>query len=88
MQPADTLSLVPAETSLTLRLDADLLQQVRQMAARQGTTLSVFVAEQLEKLARDDAPYEAARRRALARMKKAKPLGWRKPASRDQLHDR
>ncbi|MCM2258537.1 MAG: BrnA antitoxin family protein [Vicinamibacteria bacterium] len=79
---------MPAKASITLRLDADLLRHVRHVAAKQGTTLSRLVAEQIEKLARDDAFYEPARRAALARMKRAKPLGWRKPASRDELHDR
>jgi hypothetical protein len=76
------------KTNVTLRLDSDLLQEARVLAARQGTSVSRLMAEHLEELVRKDRDYERAERRALARLDKGYDLGWTPPASRDELHER
>ncbi len=76
------------KTNLTLKVDADLVREAKVLAARRGTSVSSLVARQLEELVRRDRSYEAARRRALERLGKARDLGWARPASRDELHER
>lgn len=74
--------------NVTLKLDAGLLREARVLAAKQGSSVSRLVAEQLEALVRGERSYEAARRRALARMAKGCDLGWTPPAERGELHER
>jgi hypothetical protein len=69
-------------------MDVDVIREARVLAARQGTSVSRLLADRLEELVRGDKAYEAARRRAVARMRAARPLGWRKPVSRAELHER
>lgn len=76
------------KANVTLKLDQDLLQEARVLAARRGTSVSRLMAEHLASLVRNDAAYERARTRSLARLEKGFDLGWEKPGSRDELHDR
>ena len=78
----------PMKTNVTLKLDQDLLQEARVLAARRGTSVSRLMADQLASLVRGDAAYEQAKARSLARLEKGFDLGWEKPESRDALHDR
>jgi hypothetical protein len=64
------------------------LREARILAAAEGTSVSRLLAARLEELIRRQKSYEAARRRAVARLRKGSNLGWRKPASRDDLHER
>jgi hypothetical protein len=68
-------------TTITLRIDSDLLHEAGILATKEGTPISAMVATQLEQIVR-------ARRRALARLQKGFPLGWTNPRSRDELHRR
>ena len=74
--------------NITLKVDDDLLREAKVLAAKQGTSVSRLVAEQLEKLVQRDARYDAARRRALKRLATGYDLGWQAPRSRDELHER
>jgi hypothetical protein len=74
--------------NLTLKLDADLIQVAKVEAARRGSSVSALVAEKLEEIASHGGQYEKARKRALALMKEGWNLGWKKPKSRDELHER
>jgi len=76
------------KTNVTLRLDRDLLQEARVLAARQGLSVSRLMSEHLEGPVRKDKDYEKAERRALERLEKGYDLGWNPPASRDELHER
>jgi len=76
------------KTNITLKLDADLLRQVRIMAANEGTSISALLAARLEKMVRERKAYDGARRRALARLKEGFVLRWTPPRSRDELHER
>lgn len=76
------------KTNVTLKLDSKLLREIRVLAAQEGTSISALLADRLEKLVRERRGYEAARRRALAELKKGYDIGWEPPASRDELHDR
>jgi hypothetical protein len=76
------------KTNLTLRIDEELVREAKILAARRGSSVSRLVAEQLEELTRRERAYEAARRRAEARLKTGYDLQWSPAASRDELHDR
>jgi hypothetical protein len=76
------------KTNITLKLDRDLLRKIRVLAAEKDTSVSGFLAEQLESALREHDGYEHAKKRALARMKRASDLGYTPPASRDQFYER
>jgi len=76
------------KTNITLKLDADLLQAVKVVAAQEGTSVSALMTAKLEEVVKEKEEYEKAMKRAIARMKKGWNLGWQKPKSRDQLHER
>ncbi len=76
------------KTNITLKLDADLLREVRVMAAQEGTSISALLAARLERMVRERKAYDGARRRALARLKQGLDLRWTPPRSRDELHER
>ena len=75
-------------TNLTLKLDTDLIREAKVLAAERGTSVSRLLADELEALVRRDKRYNAAKRRALSRLRRGLDLGWSKPASRDELHAR
>ena len=76
------------KTNVTLKLDAELLKHARVLAAEQGSSISRMLADKLEELVRERAGYDRARKRALARLRVGMDLGWTRPASRDELHER
>jgi len=76
------------KTNVTLKLDADLLREARILAAEEGRSISAMLADRVAALVREHRGFDQARRRALGRLRHASPLGWRRPASRDELHER
>ena len=76
------------KNNITLKLDASLLREAKVMAAQEDTSISALVSRELESLVRRRKSYESARRRALIRLKEAPELGWARPKSRDELHER
>lgn len=77
-----------AKTNITLKLDNDLLRQVRMLAAEEGRSISGLLTERLEEIVRERKNYDRARRRALARLNEGLSLRWTPPNSRDELHER
>ena len=75
-------------TNITIKVDSDLAQDARVLAAKRGTSLSRLVAEQLKAMVCEDQVYLEARRRALRNLKQGYDLGWEKPEKRNDLHDR
>lgn len=76
------------KTNITLKIDAEIARAAKVLAARRGTSLSRLVADQLADAVRKDSDYEAAKRRALAELAKAKDLGWQRPEDRGDIYDR
>jgi len=74
--------------NVTLKLDAELLKRARVLAAEQGSSISKMLAEKVEEVVREHEGYDRARKRALARLSVGMDLGWTRPGSRDQLHER
>ncbi|WP_405167311.1 DUF6364 family protein [Nocardia sp. NBC_01499] len=79
-----------AKRNLTLQLDEEVIAQAKVIAARQGTSVSALLAQQVRELAADFARYEAAKVQALQLMAEAAGHGsggritWR----REDLYDR
>jgi hypothetical protein len=76
------------KTNITLKLDSDILREIRILAAEEGSSISGLLAAKLQEIVRERKGYARAQRRALARLRKGADLGWTRPASRDELHER
>jgi hypothetical protein len=76
------------KTNLTLKLDADLIREVRILAAQEGTSISALLADRLQSIVLECKAYDRARKRALARLNEGYELHWKRPRSRDELHER
>lgn len=78
----------PEKANITLKLDRNLLREVKILAAEKDTSISALLTVQLETIVRDRGGYEEAKKRALARMRKGLDIGWNPPTSRDELYER
>ena len=76
------------KSNITLKLDTELLRQVRILAAEEGKSISGLLAAKLEEIVLQRKKYDHARRRAMARLSQGFNLGWIHPRSRDELHER
>lgn len=76
------------KTNITLKLDSDLLREIRILAAEQSTSISALLTQELEKAVHERKAYNRARRRALTRLREGLDLHWKPPQSRDELHER
>jgi hypothetical protein len=76
------------KTNITLKLDSEILREVRIIAAQEGSSISGLLAAKLEEIVRARKGYARAQKRALARLRTGTDLGWERPSSRDELHER
>jgi hypothetical protein len=76
------------KANITLKIETELLREARVLAAREGTSVSALLAARLEQIVRESKAYEQAHRRARTRLRQGFDLGWKRPASRDELHER
>lgn len=76
------------KTNITLKLDSNLLREIKILAAERGTSISALLTSRLEQIVRERLGYERARKRALSRLRDGMDLNWSKPRSRDELHKR
>jgi len=76
------------KANITLKLDADVLREARILAAEEGLSVSALLAAKLDEIVRQRKGYDRARKRALARLRTGLDLGWTRPRSRDELHER
>lgn len=74
--------------NITLRLSKQTIQKARILAAQRSTSISGLLTSQIEQLANSEDEYEAAMRRAMARMEKGFHLGGIHKLDRDALHER
>ena len=76
------------KANITLKLDTDLLRKVRVLAAEEGVSVSGLLAAKLDEVVRQRKGYDRSRKRAVARLREGFDLGWKRPRSRDELHER
>ncbi len=74
--------------NVTVSLDRQTLRKAKILAAKQGTSISGLLAEQIEVLVGAEEAYERAARQALALLDQGFHLGGVIRASRDELHER
>ena len=82
------MKLLNMKTNVTLKLDADLLREVRILAAEEDTSISALLAARLEQIVQERKAYHRARARALARLREGMDLRWTPVRSREELHER
>lgn len=75
--------------NLTVRLDESTIRKARIVAAKRSTSVSRLVADEIDRLVREDEAYEQARVEALADLESGFDLGsgGRLP-SRESAYDR
>jgi hypothetical protein len=76
------------KTNVTLKIEADLLQEARVLAAGEGSSISALLATRLEEAVRERKGYNQARRSALSRLRSGFDLRWTPTRSRGEMHER
>jgi len=76
------------KSNITLRLDRDLLREIRILAAEEDTSISALVSDRLRQAVNHKKLRPVSKMKSLARMKRGYDLGFTPPASRDELHER
>ena len=61
--------------NLTVRLDEDTIRKAKVVAAKRSTSVSRLVADEIDRLVREDDAYEQARVEALADLESGFDLG-------------
>jgi predicted transcriptional regulator len=74
--------------NVTISISPETVRKAKILAARQSTSISGLLAEQIEKLVGDDEAWERSERSALALLEQGFHLGGLITASRDELHER
>jgi len=73
--------------NITLRMDEQLLKDVKHIAVEHDMSVSAWITKVVEKAAKRDSGYEEAKAHALKAMEEAPAYGGKK-FTRDELHDR
>ena len=76
------------KTTITIRIDASLLREVRALAAEERTSVSALLAAHLSRIVVQRKTYRRARKRAIARLHRGLDLRYTPPGSRGELHAR
>jgi metal-responsive CopG/Arc/MetJ family transcriptional regulator len=74
--------------NITLSIPKSTLRKIKLIAVQRETSVSKLITEAVEKIAREDDKYNQAMEEALSMMKQGFHIGFKKSASRDELHDR
>jgi hypothetical protein len=74
--------------NITLSLPKPVLRKIKILAVQRQLSVSRLLTQAVEKMLEEGTEYESARKRQAAILEKGFKLGFRKPASRDELHER
>jgi hypothetical protein len=74
--------------NLTVQLDEDTVTKAKVLAARRSTSVSQLVAQEIQRLVREDDAYGRARTAALGHLDSGFRLGGGDLPDRGALHDR
>ena len=74
--------------NITLSLPKSVLRRMKVLAAQRQSSVSRLLTQAVEKMLAEETEYEAARKRQTILLEKGFNMGFRKPASRDELHER
>lgn len=74
--------------NITLSLPKSVLRRVKILAVQRQSSVSRLLTQAVEKMLEEETEYESAHKRQTALLEKGFNLGFRKPASRDEIHER
>lgn len=74
--------------NITLSLPKPVLRRIKILAVQRQSSVSRLLMQAVERMLEEETEYETARKRQTALLEKGFSLGFRKPASRDELHER
>ncbi|HCC78035.1 MAG: hypothetical protein A2X25_00275 [Chloroflexi bacterium GWB2_49_20] len=74
--------------NITLSLPKTVLRKIKLLAAKRQSSVSRLLTRAAEKMLEEETEYDAAHKRQRALLEIGFNLGFRKTASRDDLHDR
>lgn len=74
--------------NLTVSLSTQTIQKAKVLAAKRSTSISGFLAGQIEALVDAEDAYESAQRAALGLMERGFHMGGAHSIDRDTLHER
>ena len=74
--------------NITLSLDRDLITKAKIIAAQRNSSVSRLLAEELKTIVEQHERYDAAKRKALANLRKGYHFGGKILATREELHER
>ncbi len=74
--------------NITLSLPKPTLRKVKMLAVERQASVSRLLTQAIEQMLEDETDYEKARKRQVTLLEKGFRLGFRKPASRDEIHER
>ncbi len=74
--------------NITLSLPKSVLRRMKLLAAQRQSSVSRLLTQAVEKMLEEETEYEPARKRQTANLEKGFNLGFRKPANRNELHER
>ena len=76
------------KAKVTLKIDAELLHELRVVAAEEGRSITALLTDHLAAIVCERQRFDKARPRALARLREGLDLQWTPLKSRDRLHER
>lgn len=88
MKAAGSKTPASSKRNITLKLDRDLLRQIRILAAEEDTSISALISARLREVIDLKKGRDVSKMKSLARMRKGYDLGFTPPASRDELYER
>lgn len=77
-----------SKQNVTISLDRQIVRKAKVLAAKQGTSISGLLADQVEHLVGEDESYARSESGALALLEHGFHFGGAIRATRDELHER
>jgi len=74
--------------NITLSLPITILRRMKILVAQRQTSISRLLTQAVENMLAEETEYEAASKRQTFDLEKGFNLGFHKPASRGELHER
>lgn len=74
--------------NITVQLDKAVIQDAKVVAAKRSTSLSKFLASEIQRIAAQESNYERNKKSALARLDKGYVLGGAKMPRREDIYTR
>ena len=74
--------------NITVQLDQSVIQDAKIMAAKKATSLSKYLAAEIQRIAAQESNYEQTKKTALARLNKGYALGGAKMPRREDIYSR